>query len=350
MAGAWLCSRWLLVVYRQIFGSSTELFRHFCSTLLSMDGMRIEFLEALASFRKQRRFDPSFYIEEKCSRLNKYLAESGISAVVVGVSGGIDSAITLGLVKRATTMAGSPIRRVVAALIPLFVSEGATHQEEALSRGREVAASFDAECAVADLSDGFDRIRHSVEDALSISGRPWARGQLVSYIRTPALYYFATLLAEQGSRAVVCGTTNRDEGSYIGFFGKASDGMVDIQLISDIHKSEVRSVAAAIGVPDSSIRAIPTGDTFDGRSDEEMVGVPYDFLELYEHYLCLNEPHAKLAMRHGWSNAAQERFDEWSAKLEKLHSQNLHKYLGESPAVHLDIYERAVPGGWSART
>jgi hypothetical protein len=60
-----------------------------------------------------------------------------------------------------------------------------------------------------------------------IKGTAWASGQLVSYLRTPMLYYQTALLTEQGFRSIACGTTNRDEGSYIGFFGKASDGSID---------------------------------------------------------------------------------------------------------------------------
>ena len=53
------------------------------------------------------------------------------------------------------------------------------------------------------------------------------------------------------------GTTNRDEGAYLGFFGKASDGMVDLQPISDLHKSEVRALATRLGVPAEIVEAAP---------------------------------------------------------------------------------------------
>ena len=77
------------------------------------------------------------------------------------------------------------------------------------------------------------------------------------------------------------------QGGYIGFFGKASDGMVDIQLISDLHKSEVHALARHLDVPASVIAAVPTGDVFDGRTDEEMIGASYDFIELYMLVLAL---------------------------------------------------------------
>src|SRR5690606_7020655 len=50
--------------------------------------------------------------------------------------------------------------------------------------------------------------------------------------------------------------------------------------------------------------------------------------------------------RAGLGREAAHQFETWSAQLEALHQKNLHKYLAGSPAIHLDVYERAVPGGW----
>jgi NAD+ synthetase len=301
---------------------------------------------ALQALRRRRGFDVERCIEAKTALLNAYLTASGLQACVVGVSGGVDSAVTLGLACRAAAQPGSPIRKVVAALLPMFVSEGATNQDTALSRGREVADRFGARCLTVDLSSGHGAVKGAVDAALGITGGPWASGQLVSYLRTPALYYLASLLTQQGSPSLLLGTTNRDEGAYIGFFGKASDGMVDIQLISDLHKSEVYAVARHLGVPASVIDATPTGDVFDGRTDEEMIGASYDFIELYTLYLTLDSDAARSRLEERWSEEARRQFQELRARLEALHGYNAHKYLGGSPAIHLDAHERAVPGGW----
>jgi NAD+ synthetase len=299
----------------------------------------------LTVLRARRGFDAQAYVRAKTTLLNAYLERSGISACVVGVSGGIDSAVTLGLVTRAAQISGSPIRRTVAALMPMF-TEGATHQDAALARGREVARAFGATTAEVDLSRGLEAVRASVERGARIAGGAWSAGQLVSYLRTPALYHLAALLAEEGAPAVVLGTTNRDEGSYIGFFGKASDGMVDIQLISDIHKSEVRAVARLLGVPESVQSAVPSGDTFDGRSDEEMIGAPYDFLELFE--LDRAAGGGLEQRKRSFGEAVRAQLDAWTEAVERLHEKNAHKYAGGSVAIHFDVYERAVPGGWGA--
>ena len=87
------------------------------------------------------------------------------------------------------------------------------------------------------------------------------------------------------------------------------------------------------------MKATPTGDMFDGRCDEEVFGAPYDFVELYLGYL-RGDVDLKLSME------AQKQFDLYATNLENLHRYNAHKYKVGSPAVHLDLYQGGVPGGW----
>ncbi len=305
--------------------------------------LHAELARLLTELRRRRGFVVERAAAAKVSLLNTYMADSRLKACLVGVSGGVDSAVTLALACAAARAPGSPIERVVAALMPMFVAEGATNQDLALARGREVAQRFGIEAVTVDLSAGHVAMKQAVDGGLGIEGGPWAAGQLVSYLRAPALYYLTSLLAQAGQPAVLLGTTNRDEGAYIGFFGKASDGMVDIQLISDLHKSEVHALARHLDVPASVIAAVPTGDVFDGRTDEEMIGASYDFIELYMLVLALGE--ARMLGTLG--DEARAQFEAMRARLEDLHGYNAHKYLGGSPAIHLDVYERAVPGGWT---
>lgn len=308
--------------------------------------LHADLARSLQVLRRRRGFEAARCVEAKTALLNAYLSASGLQAAIVGVSGGVDSAVTLALAHRAAAAPGSPLRKIIAALAPMFVREGATHQDIALARGKEVAERFGVEHVTLDLSPGHLAVKSAVDEALGVTGNPWAAGQLVSYLRTPALYYLASLLAQQGFPAVLLGTTNRDEGGYIGFFGKASDGMVDIQLLSDLHKSEVYALAHHLSVPASVIDATPSGDVFDGRTDEEMIGTSYDFIELYTLYLAQGSDAARACLAVAWSFDAVSQFEALRARLEALHGHNEHKYLGGSPAIHLDAYERAVPGGW----
>lgn len=191
--------------------------------------------------------------------LGDYFRATGVRACVVPVSGGVDSAVALGLLKRLLDAPASPLEDLVAVLLPVSIAEGVTNQPQATARGRAVADALGVRWVEADLGAGHDAVRQSVEAGLGVEGSPWAAGQLVSTLRSPAVYYAATLLTDGGTPCVVCGTTNRDEGAYLGFFGKGSDAMVDVQPISDLHKSEVYALARLLGVPQATIEAAPAG-------------------------------------------------------------------------------------------
>lgn len=308
--------------------------------------MNKEVNNMLTQLRRRRKFNVEECLHAKITLINDYFCKSNLKACVVGVSGGIDSALVLALIKKASQEKNSPIKKIVATLMPIFASNGTTNQHVALERGQEVARKFQVPCALIDLTSSHQKLKHTVDEAVREEGNAWAAGQLVSYLRTPVLFYITSLLAQGGLPAVVCGTTNRDEGSYIGYFGKAADGMVDLQIISDLHKSEVFALSKYLGVPESIITAEPTGDIYDGRNDEQLIGAPYDFIELYTLFLTLLNPEDQQKWKNGLNAQAQEQFDKWGTRLDTLNKECAHKYLGGSPSVHLDVYERAVPGGW----
>ena len=298
----------------------------------------------LLELRRRRGFEVERALAAKLDRITAYFDGCGLDAAVVGVSGGVDSALVLALLQACKARPGSPLRRVVAVLAPIG-GRGATGQDRALARGRAVVDALAAEVWTCDLSAA----QRGYVSAFSghAESSPWSEGQLLSVARTPAFYYAAALLQEAGHRSLVVGTTNRDEGAYLGFFGKASDAMVDLQPISDLHKSEVRALARRLAVPDAIVEATPRGDVFDGRVDEAMIGAPYWFVELY---LLLREADAAgldSGLLAELDPGERQRYADYAAAIERLHAHNAHKYTVGSPAVHLDVYPRAVPGGWA---
>ncbi|MCW3053809.1 MAG: hypothetical protein JWN14_2979 [Chthonomonadales bacterium] len=305
-----------------------------------------ELRTTLAALRRRRGFDAERYIQAKVIVLNTYMRKARLNACVLGVSGGVDSAVALGLAARARAQADSPLKKIVAVMMPIF-DPGATHQSEAEAKGREVALRFGIEPITVDLTAGHAALKSAVDAAMQVTGEPWASGQLVSYARTPALYYITSLLTQQGHAGILLGTTNRDEGGYLGFIGKASDAMVDVQILSDLHKSEIYAVARALDVPESILRATPTGDMYDARPDEEVFGAPYDFVELYLLWKDLISDDERDALQRDWSAEAQDQFAFFAHNLEELHRYNRHKYIGKSAAVHLDILHASTPGGWN---
>jgi NAD+ synthase (glutamine-hydrolysing) len=306
--------------------------------------LEADLVHALADARAQRGFDAAAFARAKTQMLCAYMREHGLRACVVAVSGGIDSAVVLALAVAAAHSPNSPIARIVPALAPIH-DVGASNQDEAKARGELLVSALGLLAAVIDLSSVHKQLKDVVEDGVGIIGDDWARGQLVAYVRTPAFYYVTSLLTQKGLGAILLGTTNRDEGAYLGYVGKAADGMVDVQLIADAHKSEVNALAQYLQLPTEVCAATPTGDMYDARPDEEVFGAPYDFVELYLSWLCYSETQ-QTALMADFNAAARAQFLELSTRLEKLHNYNAHKYLGRSPAVHLNVLQSAVPGGW----
>ena len=307
--------------------------------------MSEQLTDILADIRKRRNFNPKQYIEQKTNLLNKYMKKYGLKACVVAISGGIDSAIVLGLIKKASEAKDSPIERILPMLLPVMKSTGVTNQCEATERGKELCEKLGVKPYIVELSQINNEIRKALEPEIGIKGEDWAIGQLAPYSRTPVLYYTTSLLNQSGLGSIICGTTNRDEGAYLGYIGKASDGMVDIQLISDIHKSEVYQVAKELDIPESIIKAIPSGDMYDSRTDETVFGASYDFVELYLNYLNMEESE-KEKILNNLNEESRKQFDLYSKNLENLHRYNLHKYMSKSPAIHLDLWDSSVKGGW----
>lgn len=308
--------------------------------------LTINILSTLESIRLMRGFDSTSYIKSKINFLNDFMKTSGLSACVVGVSGGIDSAIVLALVVKASQEKNSSIKRVVPISLPALSTKGATNQTATINKAKELCDRLGVEQHVFQIDPSFEQIFPQIEKSLNQKETDnWARGQLVAYSRTPFLYYTTSVLSSQGFQPIIVGTTNRDEGAYLGYVGKASDGMVDVQLISDLHKSEVYKIAHELNIVETIISATPSGDMYDGRIDEEVFGAPYDFVELYLNYKNISQDTWNY-LTSFWNKEDNSLFLTYSQALEKLHKYNQHKYWSGSQAIHLDVLDSAVKDGW----
>lgn len=118
--------------------------------------------------RRARGFDASAAVKAKAQRLNAYLRTSNLSSCVVAVSGGIDSAVVLGLVAHARALPDSPIRQVVALLLPIHEHRAASNQDAATARGREVCEVFGVAPTLLDLTQPYQALRSTVESAMGV--------------------------------------------------------------------------------------------------------------------------------------------------------------------------------------
>ena len=276
----------------------------------------------LEEYRKVRAFDADKWIAQKSEKFNKYMSECGLKAAMCSISGGVDSAVTLALCAHAKKQEGSAIQRVVGVCQPIHSSDWA------LARGKENIAACGAEEYVVDQTNLHTELSLLIEKSLGIEGKGFARGQLRSYMRAPCQYYVAQLISQEGFPCIVMGTGNQDEDGYLAYFCKAGDGVVDVQLISDLHKSEVFTVGRALGVPSATLDAAPSADLWDGQTDEEELGLTYDFIELFTGmYLPLGED-GREAFKKSLSTEGLAQFEDWAQKAQTVHKRNAHKLDG----------------------
>lgn len=284
--------------------------------------LHADLLKKLSEYRAKRAFNPEEWSNQKCQKLNDYMKKWGLKACTVSVSGGVDSAVTAALCRHAQKMEGSPIQRIVGVSQPIHSSAWA------LNRATSTCTALGIEQITVDQTEVHGQVCNLVEKAVNIEGKPFARGQLRSYMRTPVGYYVAQLLSQEGLPCIVMGTGNQDEDGYLAYFCKAGDGVVDVQLISDIHKSEVFQVGYALGVPKDTLEAPPSADLWDGQTDEGEMGFPYDFVELLTGmYLPLAEAERE-AFRASLSPEGLKQFDDWSEMAQGIHRRNKHKLNG----------------------
>lgn len=299
---------------------------------------------ALARAREFRPFNAKDYIEAKSKVINAYFKASGLRGAVIAISGGVDSAVALALLVHAKSQKDSPISRIYALSLPISDEASSANQSSIQGKVVDLGNALKIDIDIIDILDTHSEIKTKLSP-LDSTHSNWASGQLVALSRTPFIYYATNLMVANGYKSAVVGTTNRDEGAYLGYVGKASDGMVDIQVISDLHKSEVFAVGSYLGVPQSILNAVPSGDMFDGRSDVEVFGASYDFVELL--LLLKSFPDSiQSQILAGISPSDRSSFEHFKWAIENLHQYNAHKYLVGSPAIHLDILPSAVKGGW----
>lgn len=282
----------------------------------------MDWKDFLASYRRQTAFDPEEWIHSKCILLDKYLETHCISGVVLSVSGGVDSSVTLALLKRTMDLPNSHLKKIVALSQPIHSSKWA------LERATEVCDALGIPLTIIDQSQIHTDLTNLFEKAMGTSGNEFSKGQLKSYLRTPANYFAAQLLTEQGFPAIVMGTGNMDEDGYLAYFCKYGDGAVDLQLIADLHKSQVFKVGTALRIPKSILEAAPSADLWDGQTDEEEMGFSYDFVEYYVGVYLKLSSDEQVIHKDMMTPESSEEFDRFESLCTKIHMRNAHKIGG----------------------
>jgi NAD+ synthase len=196
--------------------------------------------------------------------LNDYSEQSKTNGYVIGISGGIDSALT-------STLCAKTGKPVICLNMPI-------HQHKAeYDRGHEhinwLKKNFNnVSSHEVELTETFK----SISAALPADIQDWlTMANLRSRLRMTTLYAFAC-----NKKMLVTGTGNKVEDFGVGFFTKYGDGGIDLSPIADLMKSEVFALAKELNIVASIQTAKPTDGLFaDSRSDEDQIGASYDELE-----------------------------------------------------------------------
>ncbi|HAA00369.1 MAG TPA: NAD(+) synthase [Flavobacteriales bacterium] len=247
--------------------------------------------------------------------LKDYSNLSNTNGFVVGISGGIDSAVT-------SVLCALSGKKVVLVNMPIHqreqeYSRAKNHIENLCQRFSNVSY-----CEVS-LTDAFEQLRKSMPDPTS--------GHFLAMANTRARLRMTTLYAiGQTEGLLVAGTGNKIEDFGIGFYTKYGDGGVDLSPIADLTKTQVFALAKELEVIAEIRNAKPTDGLWeDGRSDEDQIGATYPELEWAMEYVnrfsgsSVNRIDPEFVPKNGLDDHQQKVL----AIYIRLHNANKHKML-----------------------
>lgn len=200
--------------------------------------------------------------------LKEYADKAGVKGFVVGVSGGIDSAVTSTLCAKTglpTICVEMPIHQH-----PDQVNRAQEHISQLSNRFENVSEER------TDLTESFETFKKAVPPTENEALLNLTLANTRARLRMTSLYYIAGI-----NSSLVAGTGNKVEDFGVGFYTKYGDGGVDLSPIADLVKSEVFALGKYLEVPSAIQTAAPTDGLFgDSRTDEDQLGASYDELEI----------------------------------------------------------------------
>ena len=199
--------------------------------------------------------------------LKAYAELSKMKGFVIGISGGVDSAVTSTLCAKTG--------------YPVLCVEMSIHQaENQVSRAKEHIEALknnfkNVTSEATNLSELYDVFVKTMPKSDNQVKYNLSLANTRARLRMTTLYYFAGI-----HNYLVIGTGNKVEDFGVGFYTKYGDGGVDLSPIADLMKSDVYALGTYLLIPNSILNAAPTDGLFgDSRTDEEQLGATYDELE-----------------------------------------------------------------------
>ena len=230
--------------------------------------------------------------------IRDYATNAGMQSLVIGISGGIDSAVV-------STLCARTGLNVVAVTMP--IRQRPELHDLSMRQGKWLTSNFpNVRHEIVDLTTSFDEFEKLLGNYNSLHGFANSRSRL----RMITLYQIA-----QSVNGIVVGTGNKVEDFGVGFYTKYGDGGVDISPIADLFKTEVWALGKELGVLQDIIDAPPTDGLWDdGRTDEDQLGG-------------LNYADLELAMQHDEGTVVPTTATELTNldKYRKIRSKSVHK-------------------------
>jgi NAD+ synthase len=180
---------------------------------------------------------------------------SGCSGIVIGVSGGVDSAVAAAFCCRAIGA-----EKVLGLSLPSAISNPEDCRDAAT-----LCARLGMEHRVISIEPMLEGFRNMA----GYTGNRYLSGNLMARIRMTVVYYHANI-----DHRLVCGTSNRSE-YMLGYCTKFGDNAADIQPILHLYKAEVYEAAEELNIPDPIIKKAPSAGLWEGQSDESEIGLSY---------------------------------------------------------------------------
>ena len=235
--------------------------------------------------------------------LTDYAKNAKSNGFVIGISGGVDSAVT-------STLCAQTGMEVLCIEMPIH--QAPSHISRAQEHIKQLKERFpNVKSAASDLTSVFEAFKKVVPEHEDTAKMNLSLANTRARLRMSTLYYYAGIHG-----LLVAGTGNKVEDFGVGFYTKYGDGGVDLSPIADLMKSEVYQLGTYLKIPNSILTAAPTDGLFgDDRSDEDQLGASYDELEWA---MCVSD--SEIA-----ANTFSEREKEVLKIYKKLNQNNQHK-------------------------
>ncbi|MCL2642134.1 MAG: NAD+ synthase [Candidatus Bathyarchaeota archaeon] len=226
--------------------------------------------------------------------IKEYVTNSQAKGVVLGLSGGVDSATIAALCSKAL---GS--KNVLALVLP----EEETKTQKDIDDAETITKQFNIETQTVDMTHALKELYNTIP--IYDQKNQICKGNIKARTRMIVLYYYANKLNK-----IVCGSSNKSE-TLMGYFTKWGDGAADMSPIKDLYKTQVRKLAITLGITETIALKPATPALWPNQSAEGELGIKYETLDLIlyglEKFMPTDEIASQLNVEHRTIEAVKNR-------------------------------------------